>query len=154
MPPMNGKQGNAPQSSRSTGPAWFQLCVATCVGAVAAYVGCCGPAGAPLQRGRVEEGWKWKDVPFTFGTVVCSFRAQGPLVRCVPCFDMSAARLRKLLNPRLLSRLRPGDLRWAPCCRPRLCGGSGRWGRALRWYSYRGVFSQQRDKVGPQVLGS
>ena len=27
-------------------------------------------------------------VPFTLGTVVCWFRAQAPLVRCVPWFDM------------------------------------------------------------------
>ena len=33
--------------------------------------------------------WKWKDVPFTLGTIVCRFRAQAPLLLCVSWFDIA-----------------------------------------------------------------
>ena len=33
---------------------------------------------------KTVAGWKWKDVPFTRVTRVCKFRAQAPLMRCVP----------------------------------------------------------------------
>lgn len=38
------------------------------------------------------EGWKWKDVPLTLGTIVCRFTAQSPLMRCLPWFDSAEPR--------------------------------------------------------------
>ena len=50
------------------------------------------PALVDMENVSRWFGGKWNDMPFTRGTSVCKFRAQAPLVRCVPWFDIYQTR--------------------------------------------------------------
>ena len=54
-------------------------------------------------------------MPFTLGTIVCRFRAQAPLVRCIPWFDSTCARARARAVLHLAAPCLAGQMTPPPC---------------------------------------
>lgn len=52
-----------------------------------------GSKSCDMRPEICQIGWKWKEMPFTRGTSLCTLRAQAPLVCCVPWLDIRTTRI-------------------------------------------------------------